>query len=1131
MNRVSILLAIIAIMGAIPAFGENMSVQIRDLEPVLTGDLSNPIAVSDYGILNIPGNPQIPSRIFAIAIPPDATVKRVSVTSDHTIKLEGEFDLKPVPMKRVITGENPELYARQLEEYQSKIQNTRAMVGSYPETIGEYVGIQSFRKYKLANVRISPIQYTPSSGEVIVHKGIRVNIDFERTATSDLPELDHSPRMEARARRIILNYDEAQAWYSEYKGESRGVNDYVIVTTQALVSSVTSIVQHQENKGRTVEVVTVEWINSTYTGTDTAQKMRNFLREKYPSAQWGIEDVLFIGTHQDVPMRMIDQDAGYGTPRTDFYFAELSLPDNQSWDSNGNSQYGEDADSVDYFSEVFVGRIPWSDSPTVTSICNKTVAFELNSDPSFKQNILLLGGYFWDDTDNAVLMEAVADQDWMTEWTKTRMYEQNSDYYSTYPCDSPLLQTNVVNNWSSETYSFVNWAGHGSETSSHILGLGAPAFIDTGDCSSLNDSFSAIIFADACSNSDTDALNIGKAMLKRGAVGFVGATKVAYGSQAWSQPTDGSSQSLDYYFTIGVTSGEKSQGESLQDALLHVYQDGGWYYPTYEICEFNLWGNPDLGMLNRRDGQVTFDRSTYRADQQPEVRVLDVDLNLNASAADTTTVIVSTLSGDSETITLTESGPATSLFIGTFTLALSSPTPGNATVEVTANDTMTVRYVDEDTGSGGTNVEKTDQASIDMVNPSISGVNSSIVTESEFTVTWFTNEPASSKVVYGAGTPATIIEDESLTDTHLVHITGLAPCTYYNFYVESTDEAGNVTQDMNGGAYYTEVTNELVLLLDEPMDSNPGWTISGGNWAYGRPMGSGGDHGGPDPTAGHTGLNVYGYNLNGDYIDNMPAYSLTTSPVDCSSASNTKLRYWRWLGVETSEYDHAYLKISSDGSNWATLWQNPASELSDSNWILQEFDISAHADGQSTVYLRWTMGTTDGGWVYCGWNIDDVQIFSSEPCNAPTPTPMPPTMTPTPTNTVPPTVTPTPTQPQNPGITLTMSDVDLVSGDSFNLDMFIVNFTGSPFTADIYILLNVGTAFWCYPSWCSTESDLDYLEAVEVPHGTNSHESILSFIWPDGVGSASGLYFYGASFHTSTFDLIGTVQAIPWQFR
>ena len=43
-----------------------------------------------------------------------------------------------------------------------------------------------------------------------------------------------------------------------------------------------------------------------------------------------------------------------------------------------------------------------------------------------------------------------------------------------------------------------------------------------------------------------------------------------------------------------------------------------------------------------------------------------------------------------------------------------------------------------------------------------------------------------------------------------------------------------------------------------------------------------------------------------------------------------------------------------------------------------DLDISAVADGQPAVYVRWTMGTTDGGWRYCGWNIDDIQLVAVE---------------------------------------------------------------------------------------------------------------------------------------------------------
>ena len=49
--------------------------------------------------------------------------------------------------------------------------------------------------------------------------------------------------------------------------------------------------------------------------------------------------------------------------------------------------------------------------------------------------------------------------------------------------------------------------------------------------------------------------------------------------------------------------------------------------------------------------------------------------------------------------------------------------------------------------------------------------------------------------------------------------------------------------------------------------------------------------------------------------------------------------------------------------------------MTDTSWTQMDVDISSVADDQETVYVRWTMGTTDGGWQYCGWNIDDIEIW------------------------------------------------------------------------------------------------------------------------------------------------------------
>lgn len=161
------------------------------------------------------------------------------------------------------------------------------------------------------------------------------------------------------------------------------------------------------------------------------------------------------------------------------------------------------------------------------------------------------------------------------------------------------------------------------------------------------------------------------------------------------------------------------------------------------------------------------------------------------------------------------------------------------------------------------------------------------------------------------------------------------------------------------------------------MNTNPGWTTSG-QWAYGQPTG-GGSHN-LDPTAGFTGTHVYGYNLSGDYTNSMAATQyLTTGALDCSVLSNVELRFRRWLGVESATWDHANVQVSNNGTTWTTVWNHTGSEISDTNWSLQTFNIAAVADGQPAVFFRWGMGPTDSSVSYPGWNIDDVEIWGVMP--------------------------------------------------------------------------------------------------------------------------------------------------------
>ncbi|MHC4942990.1 MAG: C25 family cysteine peptidase [Planctomycetota bacterium] len=559
------------------------------------------LSVDNFGRLLVPGKPDLPGKIFAVAIPPGAEITEVTFDGGESIELPGVYRIPPASLPRVVGEEDPSLYAQDLEAYKANYQAVYGSDSPYPGKVGEFVRRAGYRKYNLADVRITPFSYMARSGKLLYHPLVTVNVKYSVPET--LPDHvvldDNMARTEATARKLVLNYDEAQAWYDN-AGDSviMGPYRYVIITLPSLTGAVQPLVDWENKKNRIVEVVTTTWIASNYSGYDLAEKTRNFLRQKYPSSEWGIMDVCMVGHYDDVPIRRTWQDVGYGKPETDFYFAELSLPDSDSWDMDGDHKWGENPDIIDFYGEINVGRIPWSDYSTVEKICQKSVAFEQNNDPAFKKSMLLLGAFFWPKTDNAVLMEYKTDpgiHPWMADWTFTKMYEQNGTCWSKYACDYPLVRSNVTSVWPAGKYSFVNWGGHGSPTSCHIYGNGMASFIRASDNTKMNDNYPAVIFAAACSNSDTDYNNIGQMMMKQGAVGFLGATKVAYGRLKWSHPSNGSCQSMDYFFTTNVTSADYSLGGGHQAALKTMYSNGYWSSVKYETFEWGaIWGNPNL---------------------------------------------------------------------------------------------------------------------------------------------------------------------------------------------------------------------------------------------------------------------------------------------------------------------------------------------------------------------------------------------------------------------------------------------------------------------------------------------------------------------------------------------------------
>jgi len=241
--------------------------------------------------------------------------------------------------------------------------------------------------------------------------------------------------------------------------------------------------------------------------------------------------------------------------------------------------------------------------------------------------------------------------------------------------------------------------------------------------------------------------------------------------------------------------------------------------------------------------------------------------------------------------------------------------------------------------------------------------------------------PGSGRLHYSidGGDLVTVPMNEHLLGTYEAALPEIECGNELQFYFSAEEETvGWRYYPQAESAYRIPTVSQEVILFEDDFETDQGWIISGGLWERGIPQGLGGEdlqYPVPDPTEGCNGPQVLGYNLNGDYENNLPAAHVTSPAINCLGMENIHLRFCRWLGVEQPIYDQASISVSNDGENWSLIWEHPAT-IGDLEWLPAEYDISSYADNQPTVYLRWTMGPTDGGLRFGGWNIDDVRVIS-----------------------------------------------------------------------------------------------------------------------------------------------------------
>ncbi|TFH64915.1 MAG: hypothetical protein E4G91_04310, partial [Candidatus Zixiibacteriota bacterium] len=226
---------------------------------------------------------------------------------------------------------------------------------------------------EVLTIRVTPFDIDSASGQATGFANISVEfwgsenlLVNQLSSTQQLMELT---RMETEGRMSKSIF---------FTALSSAAPEYLIVTGQALVDAFTPLAEWKTIKGLTAGTVTMDEVLAMSAGIDDAEKLRNFLIDRYNS---GTRYVLLGGDETMVPIRYAFAANTTSMPTLDLlqicdlYFGDI----NGIWDVDGDGVYGEPTqDSADLNAELLVGRLPFCTPEQVTAYVSKLIKYEQN---------------------------------------------------------------------------------------------------------------------------------------------------------------------------------------------------------------------------------------------------------------------------------------------------------------------------------------------------------------------------------------------------------------------------------------------------------------------------------------------------------------------------------------------------------------------------------------------------------------------------------------------------------------------------------------------------------------------------------------------------------------------------------
>ena len=347
------------------------------------------------GCLILPGLPVLPKYVSTFTLPFGSRVIGVHIQTSHLQELVLCHPMTQTP-KPILT------------EFPAKSQNddTNGPLEYYPpqqvmyQTGGGLDGVG--RHVTFFTLIVVPAQYQASTSTLRWACNWTISITYAAPAQYPFPLTSQTP--------------------------------LVIISPDKFIDALSPLVEHKIAMGLPTTVKSLTDIYRDYTGRDKAEEVKMFIKDAVD--HWGTKYVLLVGGLSSVILGRPRDSASLGARDwlipvrysnlkdmsmpadpgfiSDLYYADLYNGAGQfcSWDSNGDGIYGgwdkptlgglaplmDGTDTLDFYPDVYVGRLPCRTVHECKTMVEKIIAYEnVPSTADWMSKLLVVGGDpYWD---------------------------------------------------------------------------------------------------------------------------------------------------------------------------------------------------------------------------------------------------------------------------------------------------------------------------------------------------------------------------------------------------------------------------------------------------------------------------------------------------------------------------------------------------------------------------------------------------------------------------------------------------------------------------------------------------------------------------------------------------------------